>query len=187
MHQILNALGAEVRSGERFEHLDESGDVLEGYHVAFRTLERRHYRDYLGYARWFYKGNDFPALQCFWPDSEHRYPWHSEFQAALSARQPLLSDEVTWPFHEGKNRAAITTKPVFRDGHPILLVSHDADGDWQFLCGTTNQPKDGQIVSLGCIWERDRSLVEVADLPTGWRAYRRAKGAAWKRERAEGD
>jgi hypothetical protein len=185
LHRIINAVGEAVRSGERFGHLDESGDVLDGYNVAFRTVERRHYADYLGYARWFYRGDDFPALECVWPDAQHRYPWHPELPAALAQRQPVLSDDTSWPFHEGRNRAAFTTKPVLRDGHPILLVTHDQDGDWQFLCGTTNRPRDGQLVSLGCIFERDHTLAEVADLPEGWRAYRRAKGATWQREMAE--
>src|SRR5688572_28013471 len=64
MHQIINAVGEQVRSGERFGHLDESGDVLDGYNVAFRTVERRHYPDHFGYARWFYRGDRFPVLQC---------------------------------------------------------------------------------------------------------------------------
>jgi hypothetical protein len=187
MHQIINTVGEAARSGERFEHLDESGDVLDGYNVAFRTVERRHYREYLGYARWFYRGDDFPALQCVWPDRQHRYPWHAEAGPDFARRQPVLSDDTSWPFHEGKNRAVFTTRPVLRDGHPVLLVAHDPDGDWQFLCGTTNRTEDAQVVSLGCILERDRTLAEVADLPEGWRASRRAKGAAWRREKAEGE
>jgi hypothetical protein len=185
MHRIINAVGEEVRSGKRFEHLDESADVLNDYNVAFRNVERRHYADYFGYARWFYRGDDFPALQCVWPDSEHRYPWHPAVNATLAEKQPVLTEDTSWPFHEGRNRAIFTTKPVLRDGHPILLVSHDRDGDWQFLCGTTNRPKDGQVVSLECIFERDRTLAEVADLPEGWTAYRRTKGTAWKREKSE--
>jgi hypothetical protein len=185
LHRVVNAVGEQVRSGERFGHLDESGDVLDGYNVAFRAVERRHYPDYLGYARWFYHGDDFPALQCVWPDSRHRYPWHPEFTAAFAQRQPLLSDDTSWPFQEGRNRAVFTTRPVVRDGHPILLVTHGRDGDWQFLCGTTSRPEDGQLVSLGCIFERDRSLGEVADQPEGWTAYRRAKGAAWRREKTK--
>jgi hypothetical protein len=184
MHRIINAVGEEVRSGERFEHLDESGDVLEGYNVAFRTVERRHYPDYIGYARWFYRGDDFPALQCVWPDSQHRYPWHADINAALARRQRLLTDDTSWPFQEGRNRAVFTTKPVL-DGHPILLVSHDQEGDWQFLCGTTSRTEDVKIVSLGCIFERDPTLVQVADLPEGWTASRRTKGVAWRREKAQ--
>jgi hypothetical protein len=44
-----------------------------------------------------------------------------------------------------------TTKPVLDGTHPILLVSHDENDDWQFLCGTTADPKDGKLVSLGSI------------------------------------
>lgn len=185
MHRIINAVGEAVRSRERFEHLDESRDVLEGYNVAFRSVERRHYPAYFGYAHWFYRGDDFPALQCVWPDSQHRYPWHPEFNATLAQRQPVLSNDTSWPFHEGRNRAAFTTRPVLEENMPILLVSHDEDGDWQFLCRTTNRTEDAKIVSLGCIFERDPTLAKVADLPEGWTAYRPTKEAAWKREKAE--
>jgi hypothetical protein len=187
MHSIINAVGEEVRSGSRFEHLDESGEVLDGYNVAFRTVERKHYRDYFGYARWFYRSDGFPALQCVWPDADHRYPWHPEFSAALAQRQPLLSDDTSWPFQEGRNRAVFTTRPVVEESRPILLVTHDREGDWQFLCGKSNHTEDARIVSLGCIFERDPTLAAVADLPEGWRAYRRGKGAAWRREKAQGE
>lgn len=185
LHRIITAVGEEVRSGKRFEHLDESGDVLEGYDVAFRAVERRHYPDYFCYARWFYRGDGFPALQCVWPDSARRYPWHPESDVAFARRQPLLSDDKSWPFHEGKNRAVFTTKPVTQGGHPILLVYHDSEGDWQFLCGTTNRPEDGQLVSLGCIFELDGTIGEVADLAEGWRAYRHEQGGAWEQQQAE--
>jgi hypothetical protein len=93
MHQVINAIGERVKSGMQIIHLDESCDFLEGYNVAFRTVERRHYPEYLGYARWFYRGDDFPDLQCVWPDSRHRYPWNPEFNATLVSRQPLLCDD----------------------------------------------------------------------------------------------
>lgn len=185
MHPIINTIGEQVRKGCQFEHLDEAGDVVEGYNVCFRTVEKKHYREYLGYARWFYQGDNFPVLQCVWPDKQHRYPWHADFAENLAARQPVLSGEMSWPFQEGKNRAVFTTKPVIHENHPILLVSHDAEGDWQFLCGTTNRPKDGLVVSLGCIVERDPGLGKLADLPEGWRAFRKSPKSPWQREKIE--
>jgi hypothetical protein len=187
MHQTINVLGEQITSGKRFEHLDESGDILDGYHVRFRTVEGSHYREYLGYARWFHQGDAFAVIQCVWPDSRHRYPWHADAGSEFIRRQPVLSPDSTWPFHEGKNRAVFTTKPVIEDNLPILLVSHDGDGDWQFLCGTTSRPKDGLIVSLGSVFKQDRTLAAVADLPEGWTASRTAIGPDWKREKNEED
>jgi hypothetical protein len=151
--------------------------------VFFRRVLKRHYREYLGYARWFYQGDAFPALQCVWPDKAYRYPWHRHASEPFRQRQPVLYDPKGWRFQEGSNRAVFTTKPVLETGLPVLLVTHDTDGRWQFLCGTTNRVKDGAVVSLGAILKRDRSLVDLADLPESWKATREKMGDAWKRRR----
>ena len=44
-----------------------------------------------------------------------------------------------WPFSDPTDVAAISTRRVIEEGYPILLVTHDEDGDWLILCGTTNQ------------------------------------------------
>ena len=120
MFAIITNLGDLIKSGQTFDHLSESSEILEGYLVTFRDVERRHYRNYFGFARWFYQGDRFPAIQCIWPDAQGRYPWHPEFVAALADHQPLLSDDRSWPFQEGKNRAVFTTKAVIHEGqsHP---------------------------------------------------------------------
>jgi len=107
-----------------------------------------------------------------WPDAAHRYPWHPDFNQNLVGRQPIFCEDNSWPFHDGKNRAASTTKPVLPDGLSILLVSHDKEGDWHFLCGTTNRAEDGQVVCLGDLLQRDATIGELADLPEGWQASR---------------
>lgn len=86
-----------------------------------------------------------------------------------------------WPFEDPRNTAAITTRQVL-EGAPILRVSHDADdGSRQFLCGTTNETSDGRVVGLGGLCDRDPSLLELADLPEGWLAWRERPGAPWRR------
>jgi hypothetical protein len=88
-----------------------------------------------------------------------------------------------WPFADPPDVASITVRQIVRNGHPILLVSHDAeDGSWQFLTGGTFDVADALLVSLGSMVERDRSLVEVADLPPGWRAWRSGPAAPWQQE-----
>jgi hypothetical protein len=86
-----------------------------------------------------------------------------------------------FPFDDAPNVAAITTSNVL-NGDPILLVTHDDDdGSWQFLCGKTNNPDDGRIVGLECIFEQDPSVGELADLPRGWAASRTSVRAPWFR------
>jgi hypothetical protein len=71
---------------------------------------------------------------------------------------------------------------VLDENHPILLVCHDDDGDWQFLCGTTNDSDHGRLVCLNDIVKLDPSVNEVADLAPGWRAWRENGNAEWHRE-----
>ena len=93
-----------------------------------------------------------------------------------------------WPFEDPTNTAAITTRSVMEQGAPILLVTHDLeDGGWQFLCGTTEDPTEARVVGLGRICARDPSLLELADLPEGWRAWRTDVMAPWQRGPAAPD
>ncbi len=87
-----------------------------------------------------------------------------------------------WPFAEPVNRLVFTTTRVLHQHFPILLVTHDEDGSWQVLCGTTNDPQDGVVVCLGCVLQRDRSIATLADLPPGWVAWREAATEPWQRE-----
>ena len=93
--------------------------------------------------------------------------------------------ESEWPFSDPDNAVAISTKRVFREGYPILRVSHDYDGDWQVLCGTTTDQEQAMVVCLGCAYQRDKSISELADMPRGWTAWRDYVGAPWEREMKE--
>ena len=96
----------------------------------------------------------------------------------------MAHGQSDWPFDAPPNLACITTVKVLREGHPILLVTHDKDDDgWQFLCGTTNDPKDGLVVGLDCIYQLDPSVGEVANLPPGWIATRDTRDVAWHLEK----
>jgi hypothetical protein len=96
--------------------------------------------------------------------------------------------EEEWPFADPISVAAITTRHILDGSLPILLVTHDSDdGGWQVLCGTTNEPDDGRVACLGCLFERDRSLAEVADLPLGWRAWRDSPQSTWVRAQSDDD
>ena len=86
-------------------------------------------------------------------------------------------------FEEPPDTMVFTTSRVTGQGYPVLVVAHDADdGAWQFLCGTTNDPRDGVTTSLGRILERHPEIQELADLPLGWIAWRESADSGWVRE-----
>jgi hypothetical protein len=88
-----------------------------------------------------------------------------------------------WKFADPPNVVTCTVRQIVRDGHPILLVSHDdEDGGWQFLTGGAFDLADALLVALKEIVALDPSIVELADLPLGWQAWRERPGALWVRQ-----
>lgn len=86
-----------------------------------------------------------------------------------------------WPFPDATNTVTYASAKVAREGFPVLQVAHDANGDWQFLDATTEDPGECVLLCLGCIVERDPTLADISDLPRGWGAFRPELGAAWER------
>jgi len=95
-HSVLNLIGAAVKSGQRFRTGERSREFLEQHECAFVAFPIEAYHDYLGYARWFYTGDEFPALQCVWADVEGMFPWDAGVNNEFKARQPMpgQTDEV---------------------------------------------------------------------------------------------
>jgi hypothetical protein len=90
LHSIINGVGDELKQGRSIE-LDVPLDgYIEGYPVIFKAVAKKHYREYLGYALWFYSRAEFPVIQCIWPDKSGRFPWDRDFNKDWIGLQPLL-------------------------------------------------------------------------------------------------
>ena len=73
-------------------------------------------------------------------------------------------------------------RQVLEDSEPILLVSHDLeDHGWQFIGSSDASAEDARLVCLEEIIRVDATVLEVADLPPGWRAIRNSVDGAWTR------
>ena len=85
-----------------------------------------------------------------------------------------------WPFDQPKNCAVITIQQILDLDLPILFVYHDLDDHgWQFLSNIEIKEKDAKVVSLLNIVELDKSVLEVAHIPPGFRAYRKSTDSEW--------
>jgi len=69
------------------------GDVLANADAFLMPVAKRHYEEHLGWCRWFYRGEDFPAAQLIWPDEAGLFPWEPGFAESLKAIQPDLTEK----------------------------------------------------------------------------------------------
>ena len=97
--------------------------------------------------------------------------------------QPVIDGKNDWLFPNPQNTLVFTTTYVQSKQYPILEVYHDEDGDWQFMCGTTNTSADGLLVCIGHVLNWDPTLALLHDLEPGHCAIRTEPGKEWKRAR----
>lgn len=71
---------------------------------------------------------------------------------------------------------------VIKRDRAILLVAHDLDGDWQFLCGDSHASSEGHVVGIGHLLDSDPSLNELVDLPINSEASRSDANSPWFRK-----
>jgi len=205
---MINELAARIQKGERFEDGATADGFLDGdYICTTRTMADEWREPLIGYATWFYRGCDFPVVQCLWPDMEARPPWSRDFDPKYAPLQPLLyladgaearmveiikmiespaeceCSQTTedWLFEDDPHRSVITQRHIAAREAPILLVSHERDDSgWQFLDGSPS-PTALAVAHMHHLIELDPSLNELSDLPVGWQAWRSAPNAPWQR------
>jgi hypothetical protein len=79
---------------------------------------------------------------------------------------------------------AVITNTRLLDGEDWLHhVTHDEeDGAWQFHPSQGQASmKEAAVVGLKRIFELEPRISELADLPTGWHAWRDSKDSPWLR------
>src|SRR5947208_3840827 len=88
-----------------------------------------------------------------------------------------------WPFEQPRNCAVITLRQIMERTEPILHVTHDSDDHgWQFLGGGDARKEDAAVIALEEAVRLDPSVLQLADLPPGWLAWRDSVDCAWERE-----
>lgn len=86
-------------------------------------------------------------------------------------------------FSDPLNLAVLVCWRVAHEGAPILHVVHEADGDWQFLCGGLHGEgsKDlGLVLGLAEVLSLDPSLHELGEMCVNHSAERTRVVEAWR-------
>ncbi|MFK7755697.1 MAG: hypothetical protein AB8B53_02070 [Flavobacteriales bacterium] len=86
----------------------------------------------------------------------------------------------SYKFSEPRNTACFTCTHVLKEDSFILYVSHDSEGDWQFLCGADHHEySQAVVISLQQATELDSSINELHNMPRGVAAERNSLKDRW--------
>jgi len=73
-------------------------------------------------------------------------------------------------------------RQILDGSEPILVAFHDEDDHgWQFFGSSDASEADAKLVSLEEIVQMDPTVLEVADLLPGWKAFREERAKPWQR------
>lgn len=89
-------------------------------------------------------------------------------------------------FKDSTNTAVITLKKIINRKEFIGYITHDIkDRSWQFLDkkNTIKNINESAVVSLQEIIDIDSSILEIADLPLGWCAWRDTASLSWQKSK----
>jgi hypothetical protein len=180
MNGLLNGIGDDIKEGTIYNTNENYKDLINNYPIQFIEVDKEHYADYVGYCAWFNNSSfDFPLYQMVWTDKQSRFPWEDDFFKDWKFKQPLLDRNTDFKFYEERNLGVFTTKATL-EGHPILWVYHNDDGDWQFHSEEDPQIADSKIVCLEDLVKADPTLNEIYYLSFGQNAYRESIDSEWE-------
>ncbi|MEA4986249.1 hypothetical protein SDC9_156828 [bioreactor metagenome] len=83
-------------------------------------------------------------------------------------------------FLDNLNTAVFTTKYILEKNSSILYVFHyQDDGAWSFSGVEDCQDEDYRVISLEEMISIDNSILDLVDMPYGYRAKRADKNSPW--------
>jgi hypothetical protein len=202
-NRALNRAADFVRAGVDLAEGRHKG-IVGNVEVEFRPVDPEWVRKLMGSAKWFNGSWDFPVLQLIYPDLDNKFQWEDGFDK--NYRQPLLQADAEqtraeedfklsldpassfydWKFPDPPHTSSYLSKTVFDGEEVVAYVSHDADGDWQFLGDLMIDGGGPVVVCLHHPIDKDPSLKELADLPCGWYADRESTSEPWTRHEKGG-
>ncbi|MDX1929199.1 MAG: DUF4262 domain-containing protein [Pirellulaceae bacterium] len=196
LYEMISRYADLLRAGKEFTDGSKTEGISPDRPCLLREVHVPWREPLLRSASWYYHYQEYPVLQCFWPDRRGYFPWDEHCSKRSRKSQPLLYEQSVektglpksllidepWKFADSPDTACFTSNFVLK-GSPITRVYHDFDGDWQFHGDQDPDQVKPKLVCLSCIVEIDDSIEELQDLPFGWMAERKSPKHKWKRSR----
>lgn len=88
---IINQYNARLKDGEEFVPGGFYSGFLGGFDCTFEKVHQKHYREYMGWARWLYGGDNFEVFQLIYPTTSGIWPWSPEAPEGFIKWQTILN------------------------------------------------------------------------------------------------
>lgn len=76
---LLNNMAYEIERGRTFVNNEYHEGVLDDFVCYFGDVSKSKFKDYVGWAIWYYDGMNFPLTQCVPPTVAGKFPWDKDF------------------------------------------------------------------------------------------------------------
>jgi hypothetical protein len=91
-HEMFWVLFRRAKSGRPLPIGQRTADVFSNLPAYAFLVAQRHHANYLGWSRWFYRGDEFNCLQIVWPDRAGLFPWEQGFDDVFASDQVDLTE-----------------------------------------------------------------------------------------------
>jgi Domain of unknown function (DUF4262) len=89
-HSVLSIAAEAAARGSAINLAEPTDQLLEDYSCVFVPVPITEYPEHVGFARWYYDGDNFPVQQVVWPSKTGLFPWHPEASIEFRSKQPVL-------------------------------------------------------------------------------------------------
>jgi hypothetical protein len=177
---------------------DEPFDgVLDGFPVLLRPVDRSWHAALFGAMCNYYRTDEVPVRQVIWPDRDGRWPWDEAATTGCRENQlrgwlPVWAHPaggwrlvgelaLDWPFDELQpDTTVMASAEVVAGTLPIVAVTHDDEGGWDFLDERGYADEAVGWVHFGQLYRDQPWLARFADLPRDAQAWLGEDGQ-WRR------
>lgn len=90
-HILINNICYDYQQGTFLNSGKYNADILDSFDCLIVDVDKKHYQNYLGWASWYYKGDNFPVLQVIYPTIKGIFPWEKKYPRELG--QPILNEK----------------------------------------------------------------------------------------------
>lgn len=92
-HRMLDIIAVRLEEKSPIDLTTATDALLEGYSCCFVEVPKQNYFVNVGFARWYYRGNNFPLYQIVWPSKDGHFPWNPNATESFRRWQPLLGGD----------------------------------------------------------------------------------------------